>query len=418
MRKKGVVLLLGFVVAIGIWWITRSDSLAQPSEGVVDVWATWGDDAGYLQSLFDRFGGSGGVPVRVTSRVRSDDLLEALAGGERPDLVILSSSDLVGAYAGQGLVEPLDGWIEATGIDLEDLYAAPLVQCKGQDGSTFCLPWGCDVDALYWNKDLFAAAGLDPESPPQTMEEMVEYANALAVLDEAGELSQVGFVPDFFRSHTNLYARMLASDNGAGLTGSSQPVIDAQEWERQFYNTYTPEIVEDYVSSFTPYMTSRHPLYAGRRLDCQQCHRSSPIRNEKAPGTGLYGGRVAMMVDAQWHVLSNALSREELAGTYGVAPFPPPFAHPERAKTTLVQGPVVLMPEGAVDKEAAASLLAWIMSPEVVAEMAHATSSLPTSRLAARDPRFQEIPFLEVFMDLVAHPNARPAVDPESQTLR
>jgi multiple sugar transport system substrate-binding protein len=418
MRKMAAVLLLGFVVVFGGWWITRSDSLAQPSEGVVDVWATWGDEAGYLQSLFDRFGQTGGVSVRVTSRVGSDDLQKAFTGGEEPDLVILSSNDLVGAYAEQGLVEPLDGWIEATGIDLEDLYAAPLAQCKGPDGSTLCLPWGCDVDALYWNKDLFAAAGLRPERPPQTMEEMAEYASALTVRDDAGGLSHVGFVPDFFRSHTSLYARMFVSDDGTGLTGSSQPVSDALEWERQFYNSYTPEDVEDYVSSFTPYMTSRHALYAGRRLDCQQCHRSSPIQNGKTPDTGFREGRLAMMVDAQWHVMSNALSREELAVTYGVAPFPPSSAHPERAKTTLVQGPVVIIPAGAVDKEAAADLLAWMMSPRVVVEMAYATSTLPTSLMAARDPRFQEFPFFEVFVDLMADPNARPAVGAESQAIR
>ena len=418
MRKMAAVLLLGLSVVFGGWWITKSDSLALPSEGVVDVWATWGDDAGYLQSLFDRFGRTAGVSVRVASRVSSDDLQEALAGGEGPDLVILSSNDLVGAYAGQGLLEPLDGWIEATGIDLEEVYAAPLAQCKGQDGAYACLPWGCDVDALYWNKDLFAAAGLDPERPPQTMEEMVDYASALTIRDEVGELSQVGFVPDFFRSHADLYAGMFTGDEGTGLTASSRPAIDALAWERQFYRTNTPEDVEDYVSSFTPYTTSHHNLYAGRRLDCQQCHRSSPIQNGKTPGAGLRKGRLAMMVDAQWHVMSNVLPREELAEKYGVAPFPPPFAHPERAMTTLVQGPVVIIPTGALDKEAAARLLAWMMSPQVVAEVAYDTSTLPTSRTAARDPRFQDIPYFQLFMDLVAHPKARPAVDPEFQALR
>jgi multiple sugar transport system substrate-binding protein len=411
------VLLLGLIVVLGGWWITRSDSLAQPSEGVVDVWATWGDHAGYLQSLFDRFGRTAGVSVRVESRVGSDDLQEALAGGEGPDLVILSSNDLVGDYAAQGLLEPLDGWIEANGIDLAEVFAAPLEQCKGQDGAYACLPWGCDVDALYWNKDLFAAAGLDPERPPQTMEEMVEYGNALTVRDEMGELSQVGFVPDFFRSHADLYAGMFTREEGTGLTASSQSAIDALAWERQFYRTTTPEDVEDYLSSFTPYMTSHHNLYAGRRLDCQQCHRSSPIQNGKTPAAGLRKGRLAMMVDAQWCVMSNGLSREELAETYGVAPIAPLSAHPERAMTTLVQGPVVIIPTGAVDKEAAAGLLAWMMSPQVVAEVAYDTSTLPTSRTAARDPRFHEIPYFQLFMDLMAHPNARPAVDPEFQAL-
>jgi ABC-type glycerol-3-phosphate transport system substrate-binding protein len=72
----------------------------------------------------------------------------------------------------------------------------------------------------------------------------------------------------------------------------------------------------------------------------------------------------------------------------------------------VVQGPVVIMPAGAMDKEAAAELLAWMMSPRILAEAAYANSMLPAGRTASQDPRFQEIPGFEAFMDLVAPPNA------------
>jgi ABC-type glycerol-3-phosphate transport system substrate-binding protein len=186
-------------------------------------------------------------------------------------------------------------------------------------------------------------------------------------------------------------------------------MIDALNWQQEFYSIYAPGDLKDFFSSFTPYMTSRHAMYAGRRLDCRQCHRSSPIQ-KKTPDTGFYQGRIAMMIDGEWQVGLNALSREEVQVSYGMAPFPPPSAYPERASTALVQGPVVFIPAGATDKEAAANLLAWMMSPETVAEAASTSFNLPTSRTAARDPRFLQIPDLEVFMDLMAHPSARPAV--------
>lgn len=405
---------MGFVVVASSWWLTSCGSLAQPSEGVVDVWATFGDDAVHLQSLFDRFSQSSGIPVRVTTRVSSDDLLEALMGDAQPDLVILSSSDLVASYDEQGLVEPLDRWIEATGIDLEEFYPAPLEQCKGLDGAHLCLPWGCDIDALYWNKDLFEAAGLDPERPPQTMEEMVEYADKLTIRDEKGELSQVGFIPDFSRSHAELYVRMFGGafygDDGAGLEVNSQAMIEAFAWQQQFYRSYGPEELKDFVASFTPYMSSRHPMYAGRRMSCQQCHRSAPIQNKRIPDAGFHEGRIAMMVNGQWQAGLNALSGEASQGNYGVAPFPPPSGHQERANTAVVHGPVVLIPEGATDKEAAANLLAWMMSPEILVEAAYANSLLPTSLTSAQDPRFPQISNYEVFMDLMAHPNAKHTV--------
>jgi hypothetical protein len=46
-----------------------------------------------------------------------------------------------------------------------------------------------------------------------------------------------------------------------------------------------------------------------------------------------------------------------------------------------------------------------MMSPQILAEAAYGNSMLPTSRTAAQDPRFQEIPGFEAFMGLVAHPN-------------
>jgi len=246
------------------------------------------------------------------------------------------------------------------------------------------------------------------------MEELVEYADKFTLRDEKGELGRVGFIPDFPRSHAELYVRMLGgafySDTGAELTVNSQPVVDALSWQRHFHSMYASEDLEDFVSSFTPYMTSHHPLYAGRRLSCQQCHRSAPIQNGKTPDTGFVEGKIAMMIDGQWQVSPKALSHEEFQVNYGVAPFPPPSAHPERANTVVVQGPVVIIPAGAMDKEAAGQLLAWMMSPEIVAEAAYANSLLPTSRTAGQNSRFQQGPDFKVFLDLMAHPDARPAV--------
>ncbi len=414
MKKKGMVLLFGFIVIVIGWWTTRGGSPAEPEERVLDVWATWADDAGQLQALLDRYSQTSGLPVKVTAGVDSDNLENALSGSTPPDMVLLSGSDLVSSYREQGLVEPLDPWIKATGIDLDDIYPAPLAQCRMQDGTHLCLPWGCDIDALFWNKDLFQAAGLDPERPPETMEELVEYANKLTIRDEQGELSQVGFIPDFARSHADLYVRMFGgafySDKGAELTINTQPVIDALDWQRQFYSSYAAEDLEDFVASFTPYMTSRHPMYAGRRMSCQQCHRASAPHNKRMPEIGFYEGRIAMMIEGQWHVHPNALSGEEPQVDYGVAPFPPPSGHPERANTAVVQGPVVILPAGAADKEAAAQLLAWMTSPEILAEAAYANSLLPTSRTSAQDPRFQGLPNFRVFLDLLAHTNAKHTV--------
>jgi multiple sugar transport system substrate-binding protein len=117
-----------------------------------------------------------------------------------------------------------------------------------------------------------------------------------------------------------------------------------------------------------------------------------------------------MMVDGQWQVGPDYITRFRPELNYGVAPLPPPAGYPEQAGITVVQGAVVLIPAGAADKGAAAKLLAWMMSPEIVAEEAYITNGLPTSRRAAQDPRFVQVSHLQVFLDLMAHPNASHAV--------
>jgi ABC-type glycerol-3-phosphate transport system substrate-binding protein len=62
------------------------------------------------------------------------------------------------------------------------------------------------------------------------------------------------------------------------------------------------------------------------------------------------------------------------------------------------------------DKAAAGKLLAWMMSPEVVAEEMIANFNLPSSGKAAADPRFQENEKFKVFLELSKSPNTRSIV--------
>ena len=399
------MLLAGALIVCSLVMGCRPSGAA-PEEGVLDVWATWAEDPALLQALLDRYTEEMGVPVLVTTGVGEAKLAKALSGSAPPDVVILSTSGAVASYHQQGLVEPLAPWIAEAGIDLNEFFPAPLAQCQTPDGDTLCLPWVGDVYALSWNKDLFAAAGLDPERPPRTMEELAEYAGLLTLRDEQGELTQVGFIPDLDRSHTELYARLFgaAGEPGSGraLDLNSRPMVDALHWQRAFYEIGNAQDVHPFARSLNRSLTSGHPLYAGERLGCAQCHRAAPPDKAQTPAQGLLGGRVAMMVAGPWAVQAGVGH----VSNVGVAPFPPPAGHPERAGSTLVQGAVLIVPAGALDKAATVDLLAWMTSPEIAAQAALEHAGLPAGRAAARDPRFQQGPHWKVFMELLAHPNA------------
>jgi multiple sugar transport system substrate-binding protein len=376
---------------------------------VLRVWVIWGDDRDKIQPLFDRYIQEAGQPVKVASRVRLNQLEEALASDTPPDIVILSNNVPVKSYYQHGWIEPLDQWIEGTGIDMADIYPAPLSQCKLSDGSYACLPWGADTYALYWNKDLFAAAGLDPEQPPSSMEEMLEYAEQLTVRDEAGEFSQVGFVPDYPRSRIGLYAHMFggswfAEDSDKVLI-DSQSMIDALNWQLQPYKQMGTAEADQFISTIYPYSNSKHAIFGGIRMNCQQCHHYAPPK-KNMPENGFYDGKIAMLVDGEWQLDANYISNFKPDLNYGVAPVPASALHPELANSSIIQGPVVVISTNTQDKAAAANLLAWMMTPKTVAELAYSTNLLPTSHTAAQDLRFEQIPNYQIFMDLVASPNS------------
>lgn len=72
----------------------------------------------------------------------------------------------------------------------------PLVSAAKVDGKYYALPTAVRSLALIWNKDLFKKAGLDPEIPPKTLDELVEYAQKLTIYDKAGNLVEEGLTAE------------------------------------------------------------------------------------------------------------------------------------------------------------------------------------------------------------------------------
>ncbi len=56
------------------------------------------------------------------------------------------------------------------------------------DGKKYVLPFVLDLSVMFWNKDLYKEAGLDPEKGPTTLEEFKEQALAVQTAQQAGHL--------------------------------------------------------------------------------------------------------------------------------------------------------------------------------------------------------------------------------------
>ena len=106
-------------------------------------------------------------------------IAQAMASGEVPDLM---GMDLIYApqFEAAGQLEDITDLI---GDDPTLATASPgHMAVSTYEGRLYGVPLYADVSALFWNKDLFRQAGLDPEKPPTSLAEIREYADKITAL--------------------------------------------------------------------------------------------------------------------------------------------------------------------------------------------------------------------------------------------
>lgn len=112
----------------------------------------------------------------------------AIPAGEGPDVVQLFYGWL-NDYIEADLIQPLPQDRFSTEVIEAEFF--PMVGAMARDGEYYALPTAVRSLALFYNERLFEAAGI--ESPPTTLDELMEVAEALTERDGAGNITQVGF---------------------------------------------------------------------------------------------------------------------------------------------------------------------------------------------------------------------------------
>lgn len=103
----------------------------------------------------------------------------AIKGGNIPDMAIMFSIDLYSLLAMDAIVD-IDSFCTTQEDQewLEGFYEGFMMNSRDGD-VTYGIPWQRSTIILYYNKEAFAEAGLDPDAPPTTWEELAEYAKLL-----------------------------------------------------------------------------------------------------------------------------------------------------------------------------------------------------------------------------------------------
>jgi multiple sugar transport system substrate-binding protein len=134
--------------------------------------------------------------VRLVEASDREDLLARLstsfAGGSPPDLFLLNYR-FYGQFAARGVLEPIEERLrESDTLAEEDFYGQALDAFR-LDGQLVCLPQNVSSLVVYFNKDLFRAAGIAEPGPDWTWDDMVRKAVRLtADIDGDGTVDRHG----------------------------------------------------------------------------------------------------------------------------------------------------------------------------------------------------------------------------------
>lgn len=174
-----------------------------------------------FQAVIDAFNASQDQ-FEVIQQVQSwgsiyQKLPPAVAAGIQPDIQF-TIPDFTITMRDTGVVQPVTDFVDELNAahDFIDQAVVPYTD----DGEVWAVPLYGMIQVLWYRKDMFEAAGLDPENPPATWEELIEAAKAVGGDDVHG----IGVPASRSLATDQVLYSFMATNNGAEIFGEDGSV--------------------------------------------------------------------------------------------------------------------------------------------------------------------------------------------------
>ncbi len=216
MKRIGLTALMATIVCSLAW--------AQEVNLEMTTWGGENDVKTYTERL-DMCTKGTGINVDLTSIPTEYDqkVLTRIAGGNSPD--IMQFAEQIHAYSGRGQLLALDSFVDEAELDLETRFSPQSIGLYQRDGQLYALPDRSGAMVLYYNKDLFDAAGIEYPTADWKWDDLLSAAKAMTVRDEAGNVSQWGFAVVDWWPH---WMSFMYQNGGGVLDAEGRPMVDAE----------------------------------------------------------------------------------------------------------------------------------------------------------------------------------------------
>jgi multiple sugar transport system substrate-binding protein len=360
---------------------SKSNSSSSSSKPVnLTLWAGWSAGTHELkafQSLVNEYNAKHKkIHVKVVGDINDTKIIAAIRSGTAPDIVSSFNSYNVGNYCGTGGWINLDKYLKRDHVDVSGF--PPATRYYTAFGGKRCaLPLLADTYGLYYNKALFAKAGIT--RPPRTISELTADAKRLTQRDTSGAIKVAGIDP-LIGFYENVPERWGTSFGVKWLDSDNHSIISNDPgWTRLF------EWHKSLVDWYGYKQLTRFQAGLGDEFSASQAFEQ---------------GKLAMNLDGEWRVAF--IANEHPSLNYGTAPMPVDDAHPELYGSGYINGTIIGIPRGAKHPDDSWKVVRYLTTnPHFLAQFSNMIRNVPTTKASLHSPEIKPdvhfATFLKIF---------------------
>lgn len=348
--KNGLVFLL--LISLSLGSVFAAGQQDEGSDGAVEIeWFHWfssglGEDflTAYdnIIQAYEEESGNKVKQVVVPFGKMRETIVSNHAVGITSDVVGLNMPWTT-EFIELGALEPLDDYLaNETRINPADLVQAPMGKIQGK---TWMVPYTAMPFVLFYNKDLMAEAGLDPNAPPKDWDQLLDYCKKIT------------------NHEKNIYGTELSFSTQPPSNG---PIIDmypllytagGRTMANGKANLTSPAVVEtlDFLNSL---------------VKADVISPGSLTRGQSMEIDNFATGRIGFMIQPSAHTSSLIARNPDL--NFGVARVPV-----KKEAAFRVHGWELGIASGSQHKDAAWDFISYLLTPEVQAVAASTSGQMP-----------------------------------------
>ncbi|WP_225799895.1 ABC transporter substrate-binding protein [Streptomyces sp. NK15101] len=327
------------------------------------------------------------IKVKVVGNINDDKLGQALrAGGSNgPDVVSSFTTANVGKFCASGALADLGPFIAKSKLDLDKTFPKVLQEYTQFEGKRCTLPLLSDAYGLYYNKDAFKAAGLDPEAPPKTWSQFTEVAKKLTKA-KGDSYERLGFMPNYLGYETVVshYMSQWGHSGYFDASGKSNVAKDPAFAEMMTYQKSLVDALggfqklDRYRTTFGDEWGAKHPFQTGQ---------------------------VAMQLDGEWRL--NFIKDAKVGFEVGVAPLPVADDEISEYGKGYLSGTIMGIAPQSKKQNAAWELVKYMTTDtDAVVGFANAIGNVPSTFEALKSPDLKFDERFKTFLDIARHPGS------------